>query len=432
MQKHSARHWLKTCSASLLSVLGLVSCSGGDEDPARATAPRIELFSATPSAVAAGGETRLSWKVGEADTVTIEPTPGPVAATGSLVLRPATDTLYTLTASNAAGSSTQNLSVATLTYDWSALDPMLDQEVPDTFDGYVFQLMVDGVTVYRRAAGSLQLDSAILIASSSKALVAAALLTLVRDGLLDLDRPVEDYLGEDWPADKAEITTRMLLNHTAGLADDAPCLESALITLRSCARSIADMPLRFAPGTTFAYGANGYQVAGLIAERLSGQGFARFFDAALARPLGMGSTGFEGLNPRLAGGARSNADDYLRFSQMILAGGRVDQQQFLPGELVATLSQNQIEGLPRIQLPPGANANFNGYALGWWLSRPIQFGGLSRGPEIADPGAFGTVPWMDYDRRYAAILLLESDAVIGIRIWDRLRTPILQQLASQS
>lgn len=436
MNKRPAIHILKSCVLSLLSALCIVACGsgdGGDNDPVDTVAPVINAFSATPSAVAAGGEFELNWDVSGADRVTIDPAPGPVDASGTRVLRPITDTSFTITATNDAGTSTQNLSVAALSYDWTALDGIFDSRVPSTVEGYVFKLMVDGVSVYRRAGGRLAEDSMVFIASASKALASAALLTLVRDGLLDLDRPIAEYLGEDWPDDKADVTTRMLLNHTSGLAVDDPCLDNPLVSLETCAMIIAAKPLQFPPGTAFTYGANSYQVAGWVAERLSGQPFAEFFQSAVAEPLGMANTEFEDRNPRLAGGAQSNADDYLRFTRMILLDGRGPQREaFLPPSLVATLKQSQIDGLRRIELPPGANANFNGYSLGWWLSRPGQLGDLSRGPEISDPGLFGTVPWMDFDRRYSAVLLLlESEAEVGVALWDDLRTPILEQLAAQ-
>ncbi|MGQ0618527.1 MAG: serine hydrolase domain-containing protein [Panacagrimonas sp.] len=438
MNKRRAIPALKPCVLSLLSGLCLVACGGGggggdDDDPVDTVAPVISVFSATPGAVAAGGESELSWNVSDADTVTIDPLPGRVASSGTQVLRPLVDTSFTITATNEAGTSMQNLSIATLTYDWTALDRVFESRVPSTIEGYVFKLMIDGVPVFRRAGGRLAEDSRVFIASASKALASMALLTLVRDGALDLDRPIAEYLGEDWPDDKVDVTTRMLLNHTSGLAIDDPCLDNPLVSLETCAMTIAAKPLQFPPGSAFTYGANSYQVAGWVAERLSGQPFAEFFQRAVAEPLGMANTVFEDRNPRLAGGAQSNADDYLRFTRMILLDGRGPQRQaFLPPDLVATLRESQIDGLRRIELPPGANANFNGYSLGWWLSRPGQLGGLSQGPEISDPGVFGTVPWIDFDRRYSAVLLLlESEATVGIALWDDLRVPILEQLAAQ-
>ena len=411
-------------------VLLLAACggSGSDASPPQA-APEIRSFVVEPGSVAAGGEARLSWEVTGADTVRIDPEPGRVAPSGARILRPLADTQYTLDARNAAGQSTLGVSVATRTYDWTPVADLLASQVPAAVEGYVFQLAVDGVTVFSTAGGNLQTDSEVLIASASKALTSIALLTLVRDGLLALDQPVASILGEviDWPPDKAAITTRMLLNHTSGMAADEPCLDDVLIDLRNCVQTIARLPLRFEPGTRFSYGANSYQVAGLVAEVLTGQSFTDLFAARVAQPLDLDSLRFVGLNPRLAGGAISNAADYLRFSQMVLARGRVGETQFLPEALVSTLRTSQIGDVLRMELPPGAN--FEGYALGWWISPQARLGSLSQGPEISVPGAFGTIPWLDDDRRYTAILLLRDEVQTGIELWNSLRPLILEQLA---
>lgn len=414
-----------------LSATMLAAC-GGNSAPVAPQAPRIERLEAIPARVAPGGEFELRWQTSGADRVDISTVGTDLPASGALRLRADDDRFLTLVASNEVGSSSHNLSVGTARYDWSALQAELDTLVPDRVDAYVFELRVDDVTVFRSSAGGLSANSAVFVASASKALASAALLTLVRDGELDLDQPVATYLqgAIDWPADKAAITTRMLLNHTSGLARDNACIEQTNTTLTECAQIIADLPLRSTPGESFAYGGNGYQIAGLVAEILSGQRFNQFFQQRLAQPLDMQQTAFFGTNPRVAGGATSSAPDYLRFMQMLLGEGRVGDIQFLPTALAQQVQTNQIQALPRDDLPPGAGGFFDGYSLGWWLTRPDALQNLSTGPEISDPGLFGTVPWMDFGRRYAAVLLLEDEsALIGVLAWDRLRPIILAQLA---
>src|SRR5690606_29820871 len=135
-----------------------------------------------------------------------------------------------------------------------------------------------GEIAVRTAGGDLQIDSVVPIASATKAPSAAAILTLVDAGLLDLDRPVANYIGEvvDWPMLKQSITTRMLLNHSSGLATEPECLgENATMPLVECVQQIADAPLRFVPGNQFEYGGGSYQVAGLIAQQISGDDWQR-------------------------------------------------------------------------------------------------------------------------------------------------------------
>lgn len=424
---------------SLALLWGLSACGGGSGAPPAplpTVAPRIDSFQASSTAVARGGEVTLSWSTSGADVVDLEPLAQGLPPDGERRVRVQDSSFYTLSARNAIGTTTQNLNVAAVDYDWTALQAELDSLIPEAVvDAYVFELRVDDVTVFRSNGGDLQPDSAVFVASASKALASAALLTLVRDGLLDLDKPVATYLEPeiDWPPLKSAITTRMLLNHTSGLATDIDCISDPASDLRECVQSIADAPLQSVPGNAFAYGGNSYQVAGLIAEILSGQSFNTFFIERLADPLDMPQTRFFGTNPRVAGGATTSAPDYLRFMQMLLSEGRVGDEPFLPQALAREVRSSQIQGRPRRQLPPGASAFFDGYALGWWHTRSNALQGLSDGPEISDPGLFGTVPWMDFDRRYAAILLLRSEGVVvGVQIWDDLRPLILAQLAGQS
>src|SRR3546814_140225 len=145
-------------------------------------------------------------------------------------------------------------------HDWTALTTALNGYLGDgdnQVEGYSLALKLDGETVYTRAAGNvtgtnlpMNLDLAIPIASASKALSATIILSLVNNGLIDLDTPVSQYIGDqiNWPIIKRDITMRMLLNHTSGLPFDSPCLSEDDTTLKDCAQEIANTGLNFIPG----------------------------------------------------------------------------------------------------------------------------------------------------------------------------------------
>ncbi|MGQ0698904.1 MAG: serine hydrolase domain-containing protein [Panacagrimonas sp.] len=318
--------------------------------------------------------------------------------------------------------------------DFSGVDAVLDARA---LQRYAFQISLDGDVVYERRSAGDELRPTFLIASASKALAAAALLTLVRDDGtgLNLDAPVSTYIGNviDWPQGKAAITTRMLLNHTSGLETENDCLADNMGDFRACVQAIADSRLEAVPGTEFSYGGASYQVAGLVAEVISGMPFDAFFQASIASPVGMSSTQFIGSNPRIAGGAVSTASDYLAFMQMVMDAGLVGDTEIIAPELAMLLRSSQTGQLRQRELPPGAGdtTSFAGYSFGWWTSTREVLIGLSRGPEISDPGVLGTVPWMDFDRRYSAILLTEDGVKTGIEIWDELRPQILVQLVDR-
>ena len=158
------------------------------------------------------------------------------------------------------------------------IDAALDALESHGVRNYVFALWRPDHPLLIRAGGRLATDSMTWIASAGKSLASTALLTLVDDGRLDLDAPVSRYIdgAVSWPEDKAAITTRMLLNHTAGLSPSPTEWEPQMITLRGCVQDIANLPLVSAPGSTFSYGGGGYQVAGLIAEVITGKEWCEF------------------------------------------------------------------------------------------------------------------------------------------------------------
>jgi len=91
-----------TCSIGVT-----VNTGGGGNNQA----PIIAQFSANPSTINTGQSSMLSWQVTNATTVSISPTLGSVAASGSSGVTPPQTTTYTLTASNQFGSVTASVTV---------------------------------------------------------------------------------------------------------------------------------------------------------------------------------------------------------------------------------------------------------------------------------------------------------------------------------
>ncbi|NGY05716.1 serine hydrolase domain-containing protein [Solimonas terrae] len=314
-------------------------------------------------------------------------------------------------------------------YDWSALGATLDGYVSSgQIQGYSFALDVGGETVYTRGGGNLPANAIIPIASAAKAPSAAIILSLVDDGLLDLDTPVAQYFGAtfDWPADKAAITLRMLLNHTSGLPFSSPCLDDDSTTLEACAQEIAHTDLNFRPGAFFGYSGAGYQLAGYLATVVSGKSWGTLVDERLATPLHMRYFSYgTSDNPRIAGGLITCAADYLKFTQLYLDGGGAA----VSAAQTALVQDDQAAGLPVYYKPVPASSGLNGYSFGWWIADPGNHPG-SAGPELGDPGLFGTTPWLDFDQRYTAIILITSSTDTGIAMWNDARRDILAQLTS--
>lgn len=135
------------------------------------------------------------------------------------------------------------------------------------------------------------------IGSTSKMFTTAAMMRLADQGKVDLDRPVIDYIPEFTMADARykDITVRMLLNHSSGLMgstygngflfDDADT--QAHDTLLD---DLATQTLKADPGAFSVYCNDGFTLAEIVIERVSGMSFTDFIHQEITDPLGMAQT----------------------------------------------------------------------------------------------------------------------------------------------
>jgi D-alanyl-D-alanine carboxypeptidase len=128
------------------------------------------------------------------------------------------------------------------------------------------------------------------IASNSKQFTAMALLLLEDEGKLSLDDHVSKFIPGITNGDK--ITLRELLSHTSGLQDFWPQDYSfSDMELPTTPQHIVDKwakkPLDFPPGTRWQYSNTGYVVAGMIAEKVSGEPLLTYLHRKIFDPLGM-------------------------------------------------------------------------------------------------------------------------------------------------
>jgi CubicO group peptidase (beta-lactamase class C family) len=221
------------------------------------------------------------------------------------------------------------------------------------------------------------------VASISKPMTAAAVLRLAERGVLDLDRPANDYLLSSQltglAGDAAGATVRRLLDHTAGLP-----LHYAFFYAGSGypARSTDEAIARYGilvnpPGSVHEYSNLGYGVLDRILEHLTGQGYADVMRTEVFEPLGMGHSSVgtgAGLDHAAVrydplgrpippydfdhrGGSAVYASvlDLVRFGQ-----AHLPRQADAPGPRL--LPDTLLSAMVRIW-PPGTTGQ--GYGLGW-------------------------------------------------------------------
>ncbi|WJV50613.1 serine hydrolase domain-containing protein [Streptomyces flavofungini] len=134
--------------------------------------------------------------------------------------------------------------------------------------------------------------------SNTKTMMATLVLQLVGEGKLALTDPVEKWLPGRIPHGDA-ITLRMLLNHTAGLADyteDPELLPSILgkdqrrwTSEQLLAVGVRSGPVS-APGTKWGYSNTHYAAVGALLERVTGKSVAELVRDRITRPLGLKHT----------------------------------------------------------------------------------------------------------------------------------------------
>jgi CubicO group peptidase (beta-lactamase class C family) len=195
--------------------------------------------------------------------------------------------------------------------DRSDLETWLDGMVPYALKagdmaGAVVVVVKDGTVLLEKGFGfadvskKLRMDpeqTMVRIGSTSKLFTWTAVMQLVEQGKLDLDRNINDYLDFTIPNDFGKpITLRDLMNHRGGFEEGlkdilwtnphgVPSTEAYLKEHRR--------PMLFAPGEVPAYSNYGAALAGYIVERISKEPFERYIERHILVPLGMTHTSFD-------------------------------------------------------------------------------------------------------------------------------------------
>jgi CubicO group peptidase (beta-lactamase class C family) len=304
-------------------------------------------------------------------------------------------------------------------YDFAALDSIMTSTAWGP-NGATMIVQQDTTVVYERSVPPMTPTSVLPIASASKWLSAGAFMTLVDSGLVSLDDRVSLYLPL-FTGPKGDITIRQLWSHTSGLPGNTPYATDGTLTLALCVDSIAlRTPLVRVPGTAFIYGQTSMQVAGRIAEVVSGQSWESFFQSRIAAPLGMHQTSYgSGANPLIAGGARASALDYARYVAMIEQGGTLGGASVLSPASIALMQRDQTAGAAIVASPYGELPGLEGtrYGLGEWLNLKDPFS--DRAFVVSSTGAFGFTPWVSACNGTSGVIATLGDVPTSVGAFSR-------------
>ena len=311
-------------------------------------------------------------------------------------------------------------------------------------------------------------DAIFPIASMTKVLAGATLMSVLEEGRLSLWDPVSRFipaLGDmrvavDGNPDNTVPVARPirvidLARHTSGIVygnrGTTPAHQLWQRTLGGYARmsgadfigAMAKLPLLHQPGTYWEYGLS-IDVLGLIVEERTDKSLGEVMVERILRPLGMQDTGFvvpESQRGRYAtplpkdpvsgqpqevrvglaapgfegggGQAVSTAADYIRFAQMLLNGGTLEGKRVLSRKSVEEMTRDHLslDIANNVTLTEPQLTNF-GFGVTVAVRREGGSDVLGSPGMFSWNGAYGTSMWVDPKEELAVVFMASTPGLI--------------------
>lgn len=343
---------------------------------------------------------------------------------------------------------------------------------------------------------SLELDSLFRIYSMTKPITSVAMMMLYENGRFQLDDPVARYIpgfsqlqvfasgtAQSYSTTPCErhMTIRDLLTHTSGLTYDF--IEGTVVgqlyrknrlyhvsgrdTMAEFIDKLATLPLLAQPGEQWNYSVS-TDVLGYLVELLSEQSFPEFVAEHITGPLGMVDTAFQvppekvdrfaacytpagpdgGLKltddptssrflsepvfPSGGGGLISTAEDYFRFSQMLLNKGELGGVRLLGRKTVEYMMSNHLDGdMAAMGQPRFSETSYEGIGFGLGGSVVVD---AQKSQTLQSNGTFSwggmasTGFWIDPEEEIVAVLMTQLQPSSTYPIRNEFRVLVNQAL----
>lgn len=317
-------------------------------------------------------------------------------------------------------------------------------------------------------------DTIFRIYSMTKPITSVALMTLYEQGYFQLNDPVSRYLPS-WKDHKVyvsgdaddmqlkapdqPVTFRHVLSHTGGLTYGATNHPVDKIyrrvgvnrdrseSLSSFVEKLAQVPLRYEPGTRWMYSLS-TDVCGALVEAISRKPFDRYLQQVIFDPLKMPDTSFwvrpekqsrfaanyqrqpdkslklvddpQGdsqylKNPLFfsgGGGLTSTTADYFRFCEMLRRGGELDGARILGPRTIELMHKNHLAGgkdLAGMAVGAFSETAYEGVGFGLGFASTlgeVEAGTLGAG-DYYWGGAASTIFWVDPNEDLVAIFMTQ-------------------------
>jgi serine-type D-Ala-D-Ala carboxypeptidase len=256
-------------------------------------------------------------------------------------------------------------------------------------------------------------------------------------GQLDPDANLSSFMPDYYPTDKATLSVRSMLSHTAGFPSHVAYYKDIPPQLRPSRLSTIDRilstPMAHAQQQQAQYSDLGPILVGDLLEHLSGLSLDRLFERDLAQPLGLANTFYIDLDAPLAKARRPPsafaATENCAWRQQTLQGQVHDENAYLLAGVaghaglfadlqdLVILARHMLkvwEGdesvLPLTGLRQCATIQYpqlsGARTFGWEAARPdASCGRLCSAQAFGHTGFTGTSLWLDLQRRAYVVLL---------------------------
>jgi CubicO group peptidase (beta-lactamase class C family) len=314
-------------------------------------------------------------------------------------------------------------------------------------------------------------DALFRIYSMTKPITSVAAMMLQEEGRFQIYDPVSRYLpelaklkvGSEGADAPREITIQDLLRHTSGFTygnrGETPVhrmyrdarIGSRDDTNAELVTKLGKLPLLYAPETRFEYGVS-TDVLGRLVEVISGKSLGQVFEERIFQPLGMRDTGFYVAPDKLAraaqpwqrpggppmtlrfdvavkpryesggGGLVGSAEDYLRFSLMLLNGGEWNGVRLLGKKTVEFMTADHLGSIP--VATPGL-----GFGLGFQVRRDAGIAGIAGSVgEYGWAGNAGTLFWIDPKEQLIALYMIQVGDAERVALRNQFRSLVEQAI----
>lgn len=248
--------------------------------------------------------------------------------------------------------------------DFSQVDTQINSDIKGGFPGAVLAVVKDGKLIKHQAYGYSQryrstgeqltdpdkmtTDTLFDLASNTKMYATNyAVMKLVSEGLLNVNRPINYYLPEYQGAGREQRLVKDLLQHRAGYEPSTAFYSKEATEARGLFSQnpertaqllLTKLPFKTSRDLKSVYSDNDYLILGLLIERITGKALDEYAENEIFKPLGINRTVFNPLQKgfsrsktaatELAGNSRGGRVGFENIRQDVVRGEVHDEKAF--------------------------------------------------------------------------------------------------------